>query len=177
MIDKSSFGFIRYMAQYGIYLGCLVGFFGSIPIGLMMSSPSALIGRVLLDVAAIGIFGLIAGSFFGVICGFLSGGMMLIVTKIFFQIIYDIRLYRVTMGSTTLLTTGMVFLMLPLWSIVNDYEIYLETKFNTVNIDVSLPDDAWYALWLMALVFAVYASQRVATAYLRETDIRKQKVK
>lgn len=176
MIDKTSFGFVRYMLQYGIYLGCLVGFFGAIPLALMILLPTS--GYFLLiGLLFAGVMGVIVGVIYGCMAGFISGAMMHGVTRLCFREVKRVGLYRVVMGVTTLVSTSLTFLIFPLFSIVNNPHLLPATA-ATYSISTStIPVDAWYALWLMALVFAVYASQRVATYYLREVDAGKGKVK
>ena len=170
MIDKSTFGFVRYMLQYGIYLGCLVGFFGAIPLALM-AFPGTGGYFLLIGVLFSVVMGVIIGATYGCMAGFASGVAMSAVTRLFFREVKQVRVYKAVMSVTVFATTGLTFLLFPLFMIVNDANMMPSDYYG-----ITIPYEAWYALWLMALVFAVYGGQRVATAYLLELDRRKQKV-
>lgn len=180
MIKKSPFGFIRSMTKYGIYLGFLVSAVGAIILTVMMHH--AFTDWVVIGVRLVvfTVIGVIIGSLYGVMAGFCSGLMMRITTQLCFREIRRTWLYKVTMGATTLLTTGIIFSATGLSSMFIAPEFgqgKANPMFQGLALEYMIPDDAWIALVLMALVFAVYASQRVAQQYLRETDVRKSKHK
>lgn len=180
MLNKLSFGFINYMTQYGLYLGCLVGFFGAIPIAfILLNNPLTI--SVLAIVSILVIIGTIIGTFYGIVSGFLSGWMMLIVTKFCFRIVRRPQFYKAVMGLVTVSTTSLVFLVLPLWSNRQTTEVlpttHADARWAGIDFAPQLPDNLGLTLCVMALLFAIYASQQVAIEYLKEVDVRKSKIK
>ena len=155
MSDKQFFDFIIYMTLYGILFGLLVGFFGGMPLSLMMLDESMSlhnVGSALLG----GVIGSILGMVYGIFTGFTSGVMMLTVTHIFFRVIHRQRLYKLMMGVVTIISTAFYLMIFPVWLFFKE---------------------AGFTLVLMSLGFAIHASQRVAHDYLREIHLRKSKAK
>jgi len=149
------------MIKYGVVLGGSAGALSATV--LIMTSPSfAFLSSSLpvmaVEIVSIAIWGLISGGIFGLISGVYSGIGMVVVTKFVFEDIYSHQIFTITMGAITALTTAL-FLYNGLWHLRLD------------GIDPS----AWNATLMMAVILAVYASQRVVSQYLYEWSIRKQK--
>lgn len=153
MIDKSPFDFVSRMSTSGIGLGSLVGSVAGAMLMLLDFNYQinfTIIWTAFLGGIAGGIFGII----YGVLAGFASGFSMMCITRYCFREIHNPQRYKLVMGISTAIATTLFLLIMPLWFI-----------FGGVGI----------AILLIAVLFAVYASQRVAQQYLHEMDVRKSK--
>lgn len=181
-MSQRPFSFVYYMMQYGVCLGCLVGFFGAITL-ILMGANFAVHAHPQLAIFALvaGMFGGIIGMFYGAISGFASGLMMALVTRLAFREIKRHNVYKLMMGITVIVTLA-ILLAIPVWHNII-HQAPLPTEVDPMFGDIGnrpllgISPDAWYSLLGMSVVFAVYANQQVATEYLREIDPRKSKVR
>jgi|GEM_PF-1928891 len=176
---QRSFWFVRYMTHYGIALGCLVGFFGALALTLTLSNTATQLPQLVTMMLVAGMFGGIIGIFYGAVSGFASGLLMALVTQIAYREIRRHDVYKLVMGMVTAIATLTIFLAIPFWHSITYQALPVDPMFAGIG-DRSLlmiPVEAGFSLWIMSLVFAVYASQRVATEYLRDVDVRQSKVK
>lgn len=161
MTDKKSYEYITLMTRSGVALGSLIGSVGGALL-LSVFNRSVYVSINELDISIIGelLVGGLGGGIFGIMYGFfaglLSGILMHVVTQIWFQEVYRQQVYGVTMAIVTICATSFVLIVLPFWLMFG-----------------------WtgFAVCMVALLFAIHASQRVASEYLRESDGRKRKVK
>lgn len=168
---KQTFDHIVSMSIYGIRLGCLVGFFGtSVAIFSEVNANMPSLGATVSLAFVGGIFGILLGMFYGAVAGFSSGFMMMCLTRILFREIRRPKIYKLAMGMTTAISTGIIFIYSPMWFLI----IYTRSIPSPTR-SPHLFQDAWFILWAMSLVFAVYASQRVANKYLKHIAIGKVK--
>lgn len=149
------------MTTYGITLGGLAGALSAVTL-IMTSNTFSFMGNtlpiMLVEVVSIAVFGMLFGGFFGLVSGIYSGISMALITHTFFDDIPAPQQYKITMGMITAIVVSLYFFT-GVWNLRLD------------GMDVS----SWTATLLMAVVIAVYASQRVASYYLYEWSIRKQK--
>lgn len=149
------------MVAYGAMLGGSAGALSSITL-ILTSSRFEFLGAtlpvILLEAMSIAVFGMLFGGFFGIVAGLYSGAGMAVMTKVFFKDIPSFTLFKVAMATVTAVAT-LLFFSSGLWHLRLD------------GIDVA----GWNGMIFMAIVMAVYASQRVANFYLYEWSIRKQK--
>ena len=160
MKKKQSFEFIKVMTQYGVSLGFMIGCIGAIPMALTWFNLSILL-PVLALIVIITMCGGLLGMAYGAASGFISGVLMSTTTRLMFHQVNQQTLYKVIMGSLALGTTLFIFLVDFLW-----IGLYKNDLFSH-----PLPLNDWLAIWVMSLIFAVYASQRTATRYLQEAQI------
>jgi hypothetical protein len=145
------------MSQHGIILGCLVGFFGTITLTLMWFDLS-LILPVVATLLIISMCGALVGIIYGAISGYISGLLMAFLTRYIFRQVKWIAVYRITVGMITFGVTLTIILVGQMGLSIDQEQVFARS--------ISMSD--WQSLWIMGLVFAVYASQQVVTEYLRE---------
>jgi len=155
MPNKQSFEFIKVMTEYGIYLGCLIGCVGAIPIALLWFDISILLPVMALFVVIMMCGGLL-GMTYGAVSGFLSGVLMTTTTRFIFPTIKREHTYKITMGVLAFVTTVFVFLA----------DLLLIGSQHAELFSKPIATTDWYAVWIMSFAFAVYASQRTANQYL-----------
>lgn len=155
MSNKESFEFVKSMTGYGIWLGSLIGAVGALPIALLWFDLS-----MLLPVLALGVIILMCGGLvgvaYGMVSGFISGVLMTIITRLAFDKVTQARMYQVTMGILALIAVAFVFLFDLIFINGQQADFFTHT----------IPMTDWLAIWLMSVVFAIYASQRTAKEYL-----------
>jgi len=156
MRQKESIEIIKMMTRYGVTLGALIGFAGAIPIALTWFDLSLLLPVLALTVI-ITMCGGLVGALYGVISGFSSGVLMKIVTRYIFREVNEQALYKGAMGLLSAIAIISIFLVDKLF--IGGQQADFFTR--------SIPITDWYAVWLMSVVFAVYASQRTANEYLQ----------
>lgn len=161
MSDKHTFDFVKTMSQYGIILGCLVGFFGSIPLTLAWFDLSMIL-PVLAALIIIGVSGALVGLGYGALSGYFSGLLIAFVTRLVFQDLKRQTVYKFTVGTITFGVTLIIILMGQVL-LAMDFEQLFARSISVAELQ---------SLGIMSLIFAVYASQRVATEYLRDLDLR-----
>lgn len=161
MPDKHSFDFVKTMSQYGVVLGCLVGFFGTIPLTITWFEWSRIL-PVIAVLLMIGLCGALIGLLYGGVAGYVSGWIVKIVTRYIFQDLKQTAVYKVAVGAITVAVTYIIIQAGSMW-LRMDFEKAFARPISPVELQ---------ALGIMGLVFAVYASQRVATDYLRDMDVR-----
>jgi len=159
MPDKHSFDFVKTMSQYGVILGCLVGFFGTIPLTLTWFDFSRIL-PVIAVLLTIGLCGGLVGLLYGGVSGYVSGWIIQIVTRFMFQDMKRQAVYKVAVGSITVGVTFIIILVGSMWLNIDFKQVFAR----------SVSPMELQTLGMMSLVFAVYASQRVATQYLRDMD-------
>lgn len=152
---------ITRMGLYGIGLGAIAGFL--VGATLLLTQGDLTVSEIIASIFGVlvlsAIYGGMFGGIYGGFSGIFSGGAMALVTALAFREIRNEKFYRYAMGAvTTVMTTG-VFAWGGLWSLG-----FMDSL-------------AWGAAMVMSVVIAVYASQMTAKKYLRERDVRKQKVK
>lgn len=149
------------MTTYGITLGGLAGALSAVTL-IMTSNTFSFLGNtlpiMLVEVFSIAVFGMLFGGFFGLVSGIYSGISMAVITHVFFDEIPSPQHYKIAMGMITAIAVSLYFFT-GVWNLRLD------------GMDTS----SWTATLLMAVVIAVYASQRVVSYYLYEWSIRKQK--
>ena len=149
------------MTTYGAVLGSLAGALSTVTL-IMTSSTFQFLGGtipiMLLEILSMASFGLIFGFIFGSITGIYSGIGMSVVTSLFFKDILSKNGFKIAMGAITAICT-FLFFQSGLWHLRLD----------------GMSVTSWNMTMLMAIILAVYASQRVASFYLYEWAIRKQK--
>ena len=111
-----------------------------------------------LELVSIGVFGLIFGGIFGMMAGVYSGIGMAMITSLFFSDIISRNIYKIVMGIITAICSGLFFSS-GLWHL----------RLDGINVT------SWNATLSLAILLAVYASQRVTTDYLNEWSLRKYK--
>ena len=156
MLEKQPFEFVKTMTQYGMVLGSLIGFLAVIPVAILWFDIS-----ILLPVLALGVIismcGGLIGMLYGMVSGFISGMLMTLTTRYIFRHMTVQKLYKVTMGLLALLTVAGVFYFDMLFIGGQQADFFTRS--------ISLTN--WYSVWILALIFAVYASQKTATEYLQ----------
>lgn len=157
MSDKHTFDFVKSMSQYGVVLGCLVGFVGSIPLSITWFDLSMFL-PVLATLLTIAMVSGLIGIVYGGVSGYISGWIIKIVTHFMFKDIKRQSVFKVAVGIVTVGVTLITILL---------GQILLSLDFEQVFARSVTPAQL-QSLALMSLVFAIYASQRVATDYLRE---------
>ena len=149
------------MLRYGVVLGGLAGALSMVTL-ILSSATFQFLGNTLpimfIEVLSIAAFGLIYGGIFGTIAGIYGGITMAFITAIFYADIPSHNVYKFAMGFMTALCTAL-FLYSGVW------HLRLE------GMSVS----SWNMLMILLVGLAIYASQQVASAYLYEWTIRKQK--
>lgn len=149
------------MTTYGITLGGVAGALSALVL-IITSQTFAFLGGTLpvmfLEALSIAVFGMIFGGIFGMIGGLYSGIGMVVATTALFEDIASHKMFRVAMGVVTAIATALFFY-------TGVWHLRLQ------GIDTN----SWNATMIMAILIAVYASQRVASMYLWEWSIRKQK--
>jgi hypothetical protein len=161
MSNKQSFDFVKAMSQYGIILGWLVGFFGTIPLTLTRFDLS-MIFPVIAVLLIFSMSGGLVGLLYGAVSGYVSGVLIAVVTWLVFQDIKRHAVYKFMLGTITFGVTLMIILAGQMWLSI-DFEQVLARSISATELQ---------SLGIMSLIFAVYASQRVATDYLRDMDLR-----
>ena len=159
MPDKHSFDFVKTMSQYGVILGCLIGFFGTIPLTITWFELTSIL-PVIAVLLMIGLCGGFLGLLYGGVSGYVSGWLIQIVTQSIFQDMKRQAVYKITVGAITLGVTCIIILAGSMWLNIDMEQVFAR----------SVSPMELQSIGLMSLVFAVYASQRVATEYLREVD-------
>lgn len=148
------------MMGYGTILGGTAGFLSAL--ALILTSGEfhfvANLPLLLLEILAVGLFGMIFGGIFGTFAGIASGIAMSLVTALFFKDIPSHLTYRSAMGLVTMGVTGIFF-----------FDTLRQSRIDGIDLM------AWDMTIAMAIVIAMYASQRVAERYLFEWSIRKMK--
>ena len=157
MSDKNTFDFAKTMSQYGVILGCLVGFFGTIPLTIAWFDLS-MIFPVIATLFIVAMCSSIMGILYGGVSGYVSGLLISVITHFLFQDMKRQTVYKVAVGTITFSVTLIVILVGQLL-LRMDFEQVFARSVSPIQLQ---------SLGLMALVFAVYASQRVATEYLRD---------
>jgi hypothetical protein len=157
MSDKNTFDFAKTMSQYGVILGCLVGFFGAIPLTIAWFDIS-MIFPVTATLLIVAMCSSIIGILYGGVSGYVSGLLVSVITHFLFQDIKQQTVYKVAVGMITVCVTFMTIVTGQL-ILSMDFEYVFARSVSPVELQ---------SLGLMALVFAVYGSQRVATEYLRD---------
>jgi len=157
MPDKHTFDFVKTGRQYGNVVGCLVGFFGSIPLTITWFDMSMLL-PVIATLLTIALCSSLLGILYGGISGYISGWLIKVITRFIFQEIKRQAVYKIAVGIVTFSVTLIIILMGQIWLSL-DFELIFARSVSLAQLQ---------AFALMSLVFAVYASQRVATDYLRE---------
>lgn len=149
------------MTTYGIVLGALAGVLSTITL-ILTSQTFTFLGStlpvILLEALSIAVFGMLFGGILGMIGGLYSGIGMVVATTAFFKDIASRPVFRVAMGMVTAVATALFFY-------TGVWNLRLE----------GIEATSWNATMVMSVVLAVYASQRVASTYLWEWSIRKQK--
>lgn len=149
------------MTTYGIVLGGLAGALSAV-ILILSSHTFAFLGGtlpvMLLETLSIAVFGMIFGGIFGMIGGLYSGIGMVVTTTTLFTDIASHKKFKIAMGVVTAIATALFFY-------TGVWNLRLE----------GIETTSWNATMMMAVILAVYASQRVASMYLWEWSIRKQR--
>ncbi len=154
------FNMIRRMTLYGLVLGGLAGMLVTATILIIPSLERPTFYGFPMAPQSIIVWGGILGILYGTIAGFMSGFGMALFTAILFREVVSVQHFRWFMGSTTFMLTISTFVGRGLWGIGE-------------NI---IDPTTWNVTMLMSIVIAVYASQRTATKYLRESYATKSKV-
>ena len=161
MPNQQSFEFVKVMTKYGISLGYMIGCVGAIPLALVGFDVSLLLPLMAL-VVIIMMSGGLLGMVYGAVSGFFSGLLMTTTTRYIFPDIRQDQVYKITMGLLAFGTTLTMFVIDYVCIGTHNGELFART----------MPASDWYAIGLMSLIFAVYASQRTATQYLLETKLQ-----
>ena len=149
------------MLRYGTVLG---GFAGALSMVILILSSDSFqfLGDTLpvmfIEILSIAAFGLIYGGIFGLIAGMYSGVTMTFITSLFYVDIRSPKGYKVTMGVVSAISTSL-FLVTSVW------HLRLE----------GMSASSWNIMMVLLVGLAIYASQQIASAYLYEWTIRKQK--
>ena len=154
------FNIIRRMTVYGLVLGGATGLLVSATIMFFPTLEGPTFYGFPLNSQSIMIWGTVFGILYGTIAGFMSGFGMALFTALLFREVSSLQHFRLFMGSTTFMLTISTFVGRGLWGIG-------ETLYNPTT---------WNATMLMSLVIAIYASQRTATKYLRDSHTPKSKL-
>jgi len=149
------------MLGYGTVLGGLAGMLSMVI--LILSSTafqffSDILPVMLIEILSIASFGLILGGIFGTIAGIYGGIAMALITSVFYADIPSRNGYKLAMGVCAAITT-VLYLYSGVWHLRLD------------GINAS----SWNITMLLLISLGIYASQQVASAYLVEWSIRKQK--
>ena len=161
MSHQQSFNFVNYMTRYGSYLGGLIGLFASVSLAVTWFDLTMLL-PVVAAILIAGLFGGLIGSIYGGLSGFASGLVLGWVTKTVFHDLKHIAVFKFTVGAITVGATLIILLIGQFGSGTGHETLFART----------ISPTEWTSLWIMALVFALYGSQRVAEQYLLETDDR-----
>ena len=153
---QHSFEFIKTMTRYGVILGCMIGAVGAIPVALTWFDISILLPVMALFII-ITMCGGLVGMVYGGVSGFISGMLMTLATHFAFKRMNQAHLYKITMGFLAVLTTFSLFMFDLIF--IGGHQADFFTR--------SIPITDWIAVWSMALLFAIYASQRTASEYLQ----------
>lgn len=149
------------MMGYGTALGGLAGAL-SMVILILSSDSFQLLSNILpvmlSEILSVASFGLILGGVFGTITGIYSGLAMALMTSVFYADIPSHTGYKLAMGICATLMTA----------------FYLYNAVWHLRLDGINPS-AWNITMVLLVTLAIYASQQVASAYLVEWSIRKQK--
>ncbi len=154
------FNIIRRMTVYGLMLGGMAGFLVALTVLLFPSLERPTFYGLPINPQSVIIWGAIFGILYGTIAGFMSGFGMALFTGLLFRDVSSPRHFYWFMGSTTFMLTVSTFVGRGLWGMG-------ETLFNSTT---------WNVTMLMSVVIAVYASQRTATKYLRDSQFPKSKL-
>jgi hypothetical protein len=149
------------MLRYGTVLGGLAGALSMVTLVLSSSTfqfMSNILPVMVIEILSIIAFGLIFGGVFGMMAGIYGGVGMAFMTSIFYTDIPSRNGYKIAMGSITAICTTL-FLMTQLWHLRLDGMSML----------------SWNITMVALVGLAIYASQRVSSAYLFEWSLRKQK--
>jgi len=149
------------MIRYGVVLGGLAGALSMLTL-ILSSDTFQFLGNTLpiifIEILSIAAFGLIYGGIFGLIAGIYGGVAMAVVTTLFYADIPSHNAYKLAMGVITTLSTAL-YLYSGVWHL----------RLDGMNIS------AWNIMMVLFVGLAIYASQQVASSYLYEWSIRKQK--
>ncbi len=149
------------MLGYGTVLGGIAGALAMV-ILILSSDPLRLLSDILpvmlSEILSIASFGLILGGVFGMIAGIYSGLVMALMTSVFYADIPSYKGYKLAMGICATMITAL-YLYKGVWHL----------RLDGIN------PSAWNITMVLLVSLAIYASQQVASAYLVEWSIRKQK--
>lgn len=149
------------MLRYGTVLGGLAGALSTVML-ILTASTFQFLGTtlpvMLIETLSIAVFGLIFGGIIGMLVGMCSGLAMAFMTTVFYTDIQSRNTYKIAMGIITAICTAL-FLTTQLWHLRLD----------------GMSQSSWNMTMVILVGFAIYASQRVASTYLFEWSIRKQK--
>lgn len=149
------------MLGYGTVLGGLAGILSMVTLVLSSNTfqfTSNILPVMVIEIFSIIVFGLIFGGVFGTMAGIYGGMGMAMITFAFYTSIPSRNGYKIAMGSITAICTGQ-FLMTQLWHMRLD------------GMSMSI----WNFMMVAFVGLAIYASQRVSSAYLFELSLRNWK--